>query len=363
MANRQHENLHWDKIIFAILKYKSYTAAAAALGVSRVTVWRHTQLPAFRHRWFQAQASVCAEARAELEAHACEAAAAVIQIMNDPKVKAADRLRAAGYILGQRPTGLPLDDVELDDFEPDSLGLDTEIPVEPGLCSIDQLFDTRPTSESGEQPDKPLMSEQRTIVEELVKEVVARRQSPSAEAPKTSTGAGPRIESVSTFSPMPSPSTHPPTPIAPIPQPNPSTKATPTAPELKPTTNLTTRPESNPQPKPVAPATGDQQPNPPMRSATHAAGSQVAPAAPSTIPPGRPSPWDPSTDPATPMAGSAAPNLFTNPPTPAAAKAGGVPERPHSPNRTISAEVTEAQLRARESIQKVLECEQPRQRR
>ncbi len=141
MAKRQSGNLHWDKIIFALLKYKTYAAAAAALGIDRTTLWRYLQLPDFRLRWLQAQASVYSEARAELETHAGEAAAVVSQIMNDPKAKPADRLRAAGFILGQRPTGLPLDEIELDDFEPDSPALASDILREPDFSRIDPGVD------------------------------------------------------------------------------------------------------------------------------------------------------------------------------------------------------------------------------
>jgi len=113
MAKRQYGNLDWDKVIVALLKHKTRTAAAAALGINRATVWRYTQTPEFHRRWLLAQASVSSEARAKLEAHADQAADVVIQIMNDPKVKPADRLRAAGFILGLRPTGVPLDDIEV----------------------------------------------------------------------------------------------------------------------------------------------------------------------------------------------------------------------------------------------------------
>lgn len=59
-------------------------------------------------------------ARAELEARSSGAADVGLRIMNDPNAKAADRLRMAASILGQRPAGLPLDDIPLDDFYEDS---------------------------------------------------------------------------------------------------------------------------------------------------------------------------------------------------------------------------------------------------
>jgi hypothetical protein len=191
MARRQYGNLDWDKVIFALLKYKTHSAAAVALGVNRATVWRYTHNPEFQSRWLRAQASVYSEARAKLEAHADQAADVVIQIMNDPKVKPADRLRASGFILGLRPTGVPLDDVEVGDFDQDSLGLDPEIPMEPDLSLVEEPFEARRSGQSREPPDQPLSLEQRPILKGFFEELVARRQSASASPPKTSSAAGP----------------------------------------------------------------------------------------------------------------------------------------------------------------------------
>lgn len=65
MAKRRYETLHWDWVIFALLKYKNATAAAAALGIDRSTIGRYRQNPAFNRRLFQAQLSVTTEARAK----------------------------------------------------------------------------------------------------------------------------------------------------------------------------------------------------------------------------------------------------------------------------------------------------------
>ena len=351
MANRQNRYLHWDKVIFALLKHKSYIAAAAALGVSRVTVWRYTQIPEFRRRWLQAQAAVYSEARAQLEAHANEAVAVVIQIMNDPKTKPADRLRASGYILGMRPTGLPLDDIELEDFEIDAPGFESDIPMEPPLSSVDRAFDGGHSSESVQSPDQPLTSEQRVVLAEFVEELIARRQSVSPESPKTATAAGAVIEPTS--SPAVNPFTHSPTSINPIPQASPITQAATPAvgtPERTPPPNGTARPASNSEPNrfenvTVAPTTSDSRSNPPTLSALRPPAGKPEPSANLTTRPARSPQAAPSTDPATPVAAS--PQVNSNPDRPAAAQA-------HA-NRQISADVSEAQLRARESIQRVLE--------
>ena len=123
---RAKSEMQSERVIVALLKYRTYTEAAKALGVSRVTIWRYLQDPDFRRRFWLAQAHVSSAAQARLAAQADGAADLLMKIIHNPKESTADRFRVAKYILDQ-PFRLSLDDVQMEDFEQDAPSLDPEI--------------------------------------------------------------------------------------------------------------------------------------------------------------------------------------------------------------------------------------------
>ena len=91
----------WEPAILALIQNGNFTSAAAAAGVDRVTLWRWMKKPAFLAQWRRARAQIATPALRHLKENQLAAADKVVQLMNDPKVPAGTRLRAAERILSK----------------------------------------------------------------------------------------------------------------------------------------------------------------------------------------------------------------------------------------------------------------------
>jgi hypothetical protein len=88
-----------EKIIAALLEHPTQEKAAAAAGVSTVTVWRYLQKPAFQKALLEARQAAFSQAEARLQQAATAAAVTVLRTMTDTAAPPAIRLRAAEYVL------------------------------------------------------------------------------------------------------------------------------------------------------------------------------------------------------------------------------------------------------------------------
>lgn len=79
MNNRHRWNPNWDRAIIALAQHETFTAAAASLGIDRVTLYRYTKNPEFHSQLLRTLAFVNTAARTKLEAQSCGVAPAVIR--------------------------------------------------------------------------------------------------------------------------------------------------------------------------------------------------------------------------------------------------------------------------------------------
>jgi len=102
-----------DRIILALLEHATLERAAAALSMSRVTLWRWTQKPAFAETLRHARRDAFSQALARLQ-HAADAAVnTLLRVMTDREAPAASRVRAADVVLQATIRGMEVEDIEV----------------------------------------------------------------------------------------------------------------------------------------------------------------------------------------------------------------------------------------------------------
>jgi hypothetical protein len=101
-----------DRIILALLEHSSLEKAAAALGMSPVTVWRWMQKPEFQEAYRKARREAFSRSLGRLQHSSAAAAATLVRIMLDQSMPAASRVRAADCVLGHSARYLELEDLE-----------------------------------------------------------------------------------------------------------------------------------------------------------------------------------------------------------------------------------------------------------
>lgn len=88
------------RIVAALLEHGSKERAAAALGISTVTIWRCTSQPEFQEAYHKARREAFSEAMARAQYHANRAVSTLLQVMVPKDSPAAARVRAADSLLG-----------------------------------------------------------------------------------------------------------------------------------------------------------------------------------------------------------------------------------------------------------------------
>jgi hypothetical protein len=90
-----------EQAIVALLSHRNVEEAARAAGISANTLLRWMKEPEFEAAYWEARRSAFAQSIGRLEQASGAAATTVLKIMVDSSVSAANRLRAAEFVLGQ----------------------------------------------------------------------------------------------------------------------------------------------------------------------------------------------------------------------------------------------------------------------
>jgi hypothetical protein len=102
-----------EKAILALLEHGTQEKAAAAAGISLVTLWRLQRKPAFRKALFEARNDAFSQAIGRLQHASSAAATSLLRVMCDGAAPASSRVRAAQCVLESAARGLGLQDLEI----------------------------------------------------------------------------------------------------------------------------------------------------------------------------------------------------------------------------------------------------------
>ncbi len=102
-----------EQTILALLEHGTQEKAAAAAGISLVTLWRLQRKPAFRKALFEARRDAFSHAIGRLQHSSSAAVATLLRVMVDGSTPAASRLRAAQCVLESAARGIGLEDLEI----------------------------------------------------------------------------------------------------------------------------------------------------------------------------------------------------------------------------------------------------------
>jgi hypothetical protein len=101
-----------DRMIVALLDHLSQEKAAAALGISPVTLWRQMQKPGFAGAFRQARRQAVSLSVARLQQATGAAVATLLRVMTDREAPASSRIRAADMVLQGAFRGMEIEDIE-----------------------------------------------------------------------------------------------------------------------------------------------------------------------------------------------------------------------------------------------------------
>jgi hypothetical protein len=96
-----------------LLEHTTQEKAAAAAGVSTVTLWRWQRKPEFQKALLQARRDAYSQAVARLQQGAAAAAATLLRVMCDTAAPPASRVRAAQCVLDNAARGIGLQDLDV----------------------------------------------------------------------------------------------------------------------------------------------------------------------------------------------------------------------------------------------------------
>ena len=102
-----------EKAIAALLEHGTQEKAAAAAGISPVTLWRLQRKPDFRKALSEARRDAFAQTIGRLQHGTSAAATTLLRIMCDATAPAASRVRAAQCVLDNTARGIGLQDLEI----------------------------------------------------------------------------------------------------------------------------------------------------------------------------------------------------------------------------------------------------------
>ena len=101
-----------DRIILALLEHPTFEKAAAAVGISDVTLWRWTKKPEFQEAYRQARREAFSQSLARLQHASSAAVGTLLRVMTDREAPAASRVRAADSVLAHAAKAIELEDIE-----------------------------------------------------------------------------------------------------------------------------------------------------------------------------------------------------------------------------------------------------------
>ena len=99
--------------IAALIEHGTQEKAAAAAGISPVTLWRLHGKPEFRKALLQARRDAFSQAISRLQHGSSAAAATLLRVMCDATSPASSRVRAAQCVLDSAARGIGLEDLEI----------------------------------------------------------------------------------------------------------------------------------------------------------------------------------------------------------------------------------------------------------
>jgi hypothetical protein len=102
-----------EQVIAALLEHGTQEKAAAAAGISVVTLWRLHRKPEFRKALLEARSDAFSQAIGRLQQGSSAAAATLLRVMCDATSPAASRVRAAQCVLDSAARGIGLEDLEI----------------------------------------------------------------------------------------------------------------------------------------------------------------------------------------------------------------------------------------------------------
>src|ERR1017187_10954707 len=101
-----------DQFIVALLEHPTLDKAAAALGVSDVTLWRSLKRPEFAEAYRKARREAFSQSIAQLQHASNAAVGTLLRVMADREAPAASRVRAADVVLEAAFRGMEMEDIE-----------------------------------------------------------------------------------------------------------------------------------------------------------------------------------------------------------------------------------------------------------
>ena len=101
-----------ERMILALLEHPTNEKAAAALGISTVTLWRAMQKPEFAEAFRKARREAFSQSVARLQHASNAAVGTLLRVMTDREAPAASRVRAADVVLQTALRGIEMEDLE-----------------------------------------------------------------------------------------------------------------------------------------------------------------------------------------------------------------------------------------------------------
>ena len=102
-----------ERMILALLEHPTLEKAAAAAGVSDVTLWRHLRKPEFADAYRKARREAFSQSVARLQHASNAAVGTLLRVMTDREAPAASRVRAADVVLQTALRGMEMEDLEV----------------------------------------------------------------------------------------------------------------------------------------------------------------------------------------------------------------------------------------------------------
>jgi hypothetical protein len=102
-----------ERMILALLEHPTQEKAAAALGISTVTLWRAMQDPEFAAAYRRARRESFSQSVARLQHASNAAVGTLLRVMTDREAPAASRVRAADVVLQAAMHGMETEDIEV----------------------------------------------------------------------------------------------------------------------------------------------------------------------------------------------------------------------------------------------------------
>jgi hypothetical protein len=100
-----------ERMIVALLEHSTHEKAAAALGISTVTLWRSMQKPEFAEAYRKARREAFSQSVARLQYASNAAVGTLLRVLTDREAPAASRVRAADVVLQTAIRGMEVEDI------------------------------------------------------------------------------------------------------------------------------------------------------------------------------------------------------------------------------------------------------------